>query len=189
MIRKRNKNFTLIFFLALLVASCGASYEKSQTVTDVLDSDPQGMKALYFYPSTMRMLSEIMGTENTEALNGIREARLLFRWNDVNSSFESHISEIERGIQTENFEPLFQMNSQGADVEIFIRDSQIPVYLIFYSDAEYDFALEAVGELSQDAIRSLATTDMSGLMDLFGAGSEEPFIEEEDTNSEIKRNE
>lgn len=189
MIRKRNKYIAHIFLLALLVSGCGPSYEKSETVTEVLDSDPQGMKALYFYPSTMRMLSEIVGADNAQALNGMREARLLFSWNDVNSNFESHISEIKRGIQTENFEPLFQMNSHGADVQIFIRDSQIPVYLIFYSDAEYDFALEAVGELSQDAIRSLATTDMSSLMDLFGAGGEEPFIEEDNTNRENSHDE
>ncbi|HKL02016.1 MAG TPA: DUF4252 domain-containing protein [Cryomorphaceae bacterium] len=179
---KRNKHFTLIFFLTIVLVGCGTTYQKSQTVTDILETDHQGVKALYFYPSTMRMLTGIVGTENMEGLDGIKEARLLFQWNDVNSNFQKQVSQIKRGIFSESFETLFQMNSKGADIQIFIRDSDTPVYIIFYSDTEYNFVLEAIGELSPEAIRSLATTDMSGFLDLLNVNSEGSPIEDENAN-------
>ncbi|MCA1761680.1 MAG: hypothetical protein ABR574_00405 [Cryomorphaceae bacterium] len=182
MIRKRNKYFACFFLVALLLSGCGSSFEKSETLSEVLEAKPEGIKALYFYPSTMRMLMDIIGTEKVGALEGIKEARLIFQWNDVNTNFDSYASDIESGILTEDFESLIEMNASGTDVKIFIRESKVPVYIVFYSDGEYDFILEAVGELSDEAIKELASADMGGLIELFSAGNQSEFIEDENAN-------
>ena len=126
------------------------------------------MNTLYFYPSTIRMVSKILGDEKGQALNEIQKARLFFSLTGDESNIRETFKSFKSGIQDEGFEMLMEMKSSGNKVDIYMRDGEITDdYILFVNGDQGNFVLEILGNLSANAIRDISQLDLNVLTDIF----------------------
>lgn len=166
--RKLNRNiFTVVCLGLLILASCQSKTHHSQTLTDYSNRDKKEMKTLYFYPSTIRMVSKILGDEKGQALSEIQRARLFFSWTDDQSKLRQTFKSFKSGIQDEGFEMLMEMSSSGNKVDIYMLDGDTDDYILFVDGDQGSFVLEILGNLSTNAIREISQLDLNTLTDIF----------------------
>ena len=167
--KKENLNKVLIAiftFCCVGMGSCGQKNEPSRTLTEYSERDDRELRSLYFYPTTIRMLSKILGDENGQALKEIQKARLFFSWSDDESGTREVLNSFKSGIEEEGFEMLMRMNSSGDKVDIYMLDSELDDYILFVDGVQGTFVLEILGNLSPSALRDLSKMDMNKMMEL-----------------------
>ena len=151
----------------LILASCQSKTRQSQTLTDYSNQDVKVMNAVYFYPSTIRMVSKILGDEKGQALNEIKRARLFFSWSDDEQSIRDTFKSLKSGVQAEGFEMLMEMRSSGNKVDIYMMDGETDNYILFVDGSQGSFVLEILGNLSANALRDISQLDLNILTDIF----------------------
>ncbi len=151
----------------LAITSCERKKEQSQTLSAYSKQENKILKALYFYPTTIRMLSKILGDENGQALSEIKKARLFFSWSDDDKLIGDEVKTLKSGVKDEGFEMLMQMTSSGNKIDVYLLDDEIDDYVLFVDGDQGTFVFEILGNLSPSSIRDISQLDMSKMMDLF----------------------
>jgi|SRR5690554_1601487 len=174
---KPNSSFFYILGLGLLILSaCHSRPHQSQTLTDYSNQDKKAMSALYFYPSTIRMVSKILGDDKGQALKEVQRARLFFSLSGDKTEIQQTFKLFKSGINAEGFEMLMQMRSAGNKIDIYMIDGEIDDYILFVEGDQGNFVLEILGNLSANALRDISQLDLNVLTDIFQ--EETPIIEE-----------
>lgn len=144
------------------------SNQECQALTQYLDNHPRGVQALHFYPSTIRMLGEIMGDNSGTAFDGIENARFVFTWNHEEVDIAASFDGIVKAASDDGFEMLAQMDSQNSDVLVYMKDQSTPVFIILLQNSFGDFIIELSGKLSLQSISELGQMDFGSLAGTFG---------------------
>ncbi len=158
---KSNPLKTVCLLIALQFTSVAFSQSK---VIDEL-AKVNNYTTLYFYPSTIRMLSKILATDQGAAFKEVKKARLVFTWNS-DDALSAELSAIAPKFEKEGFESIITIRSHGNNVQGFLKEATIPVYLFSFAGEGGIFILELQGSLSISALQSIATMDPSKAMNL-----------------------
>ena len=167
MSQKRSNLFTCTLFLSLLLLSCG---ERDNALDDFEESRPGSVKAFYAYPSTIRMLGDIVGTENTSSFADIEGARLFIEWKSKDVNSREQFVAVKNQALSQDFEELLSVSSKNSDVTVLISDSNTPVYLLFSLGEDADYILELEGNISMKTLRDIGTLDVENVMDVINLG-------------------
>lgn len=164
-----NSQFSLLLLLAVvfLSSSCGGRYDQSETLTEYSRIKNRDLSALYFYPTTIRMLSKVLGDQGGEALEEIEKGRVFFSWDDDDAKTRDVISQLKTRVEKEGYEMLMQMKSSGNKVDVYLLDRDVDDYILFVDGDQGIFVLEILGNLSVSSIKSLSELDMSKVTDIF----------------------
>ena len=178
------KTSLIIVLLCFIVSSCGNSTKESQALTDFISEHKRDVQTLYFYPSTVRMLGDVMGAENNTAFADVESGRFVFTWDHERIDLAFYYDEILKEAGMEGFEMLAEMNTSDSRSLIYLNDQNKPVYLVLLQNSFGNFIVEIVGELSMKSITSLAQLDFKDVASTFGFS---PLDEE--ANAEAETNE
>lgn len=167
-----------MLFSLLLLIGCSSN----DPVDDFEENRPGSVRAFYAYPSTIRMLGKIMGSESNEALSDIEKARLFIEWKskDVDSR-DTFISLKERS-ERSGFDELFSISSKNSDISVLLKEESSPRYIVFSFSPDVDYILELEGKISMSALREIGTLDMDNVVDVINLGK--PSEKENAENSE-----
>lgn len=157
----------LLICCLLAMGACGHRNEQSKTLSEYSGCKDKELRALYFYPTTIRMLSRMLGDESGQALKEVEKGRLFFSWSDEEGRLRETMKSFKAGIADEGFEMLMQMNSSGNKIDLFVLDRETDDYVFFVDSDQGIFVLEILGNLSPASIRDIAKLDMTKMMDLF----------------------
>ena len=175
--KTRIQNRSVFALLLALIFSagigCGHKSEQSETLNSYSKTRNKELTGLYFYPSTIRMLSKVLGDENGKALSEIKRGRIFFSWSDDDSKVSDLMTEFKSGLSDEGFEMLMQMKSSGNKIDVYLLDRDVDDYVLFVDGEQGTFVLEIFGNLSAGTIRSLGELDMSKLTQIIDLGGDD----------------
>jgi hypothetical protein len=137
--------------------------------------DAEGITALYFYPSTLRMLGSAEGGAEGAAFSGISRARLFVHWSDTGQA-TTHLAKAVAALEPAGFENLFSLRSAANTVAVYLLEAQEPQYVFSFSGEGGTFVLDVRGELDGATLQTLATMDPAkaiGLLQLMAPGGSE----------------
>lgn len=172
MIKMKNRIFRAFGIFALLplfLLSCQLNRVESNTLTHFAKSDENSFRTLYFYPTTIRMLSRVIGDDTGMALSEVRRGRAFFTFSDNEGAINVNFKTLQTGVEEEGFENLMRLKSQGSTVAAYIKGEEPTDYVVFISGADGNLILELVGELSPATLRDISKLDLSkaaGMFDL-----------------------
>lgn len=166
--KTQNRVVVLLFLISLCFAGCEHKTTESRTLTEFSDSDQETFKALYFYPTTIRMLAKVFGNESGAGFSEVKGARVFFSLTDDDPSLIKNLfAELQSGIKEENFEVLMQMKSPESNINVYLSDGEIPDYVFFIRGDQGDLIAELNGSLSQESIKEIVQMDLTKAADLF----------------------
>jgi len=176
---KRSNICILFSAIILLLQSCN---DRADPLDEFEENKPGSIRAFYAYPSTIRMLGEIMGNQGSNFLKDVEKARLFLEWKSEEAdSRELFISLKNSALQSE-FEELLSLSSKGSDISVFVNDEHTPIYLVFSFGVELDYVLELKGEISMSTLRDIGTLDVNDALNVINLGkpadSKNPEIQE-----------
>lgn len=185
-IKIQNRSFFALFLTLVFIATVGCSQksEQSETLNRYSKTRDKELTGLYFYPSTIRMLSKILGDENGKALSEIKRGRIFFSWNDNDSHVRELMDGFKSDLSEEGFEMLMQMKSSGNKIDVYLLDRDIDDYVLFVDGEQGTFILEIFGNLSNGTIRSLSELDMSKVTEVFDLNGPELESKKDSTQTE-----
>lgn len=180
----KNNSLAAAIVLAGVFAACGGSPRQSDAITDFSKKHDGVLKGFYFYPSTVRMVGNILGDGNGEVLKDIEQGRVFVLWNDETDPESLNFSGVKKDIQAEGFELLMSIKSKGVMVDAYQLDMSPPVFVLFINDPDVPFIIEMTGEISMNALQGIASMDFdkaNELLNLFPEYEEESPEEKEET--------
>lgn len=172
------------FLWILFIVCVGCNEHPTDIIDDFEESRPDQIKAFYAYPSTIRMLGQIMESTNINALEEVEKARVFIHWKDEESegidAFQNLLTEVEES----SFEDLIRLNSKESSIRVFLSEEngETPVYLILSFGSDVDYLIEIEGEISMQTLKDLGTMDIDNAMDILDLGK--PKAKEEQEESE-----
>lgn len=182
--KAKNNGLAAAIVLAGVFAACGGSPSQSDAITDFSKRHDGVLKGFYFYPSTVRMVGNILGDGNVEVLKDIKQGRVFVLWDNESDPESLNFSRVKSDIQAEGFELLMSMKSKGVLVDAYQLDESPPVFVLFVNDPDVPFIIEMTGEMSMNALQGIATMDFdkaNELLNLFPEYEEESSEEKEET--------
>lgn len=165
---------SLLLLFACLFAE--SALGQSKVFGELTEANRSGVN-LYFYPSTVRVLSKILLAEDAEALAGVRKARVAYTSAD-NTEFRDAAERVEAHQKADGFEELMRVNNGGMGMRFYMREGKNPGALLFMNDELSQYAIEVTGTVTLETLMRLMQTDLSGTARQFGimpsAEGEEP---------------
>ena len=184
MIKIKRSRTVLGLVLLVYLASCRPRIPESTTLTAFSNRDNTGFRALYFYPSTIRMLGRAFGDSTGSFLNEIHRGRLFFTLSDSVPLIKATFDELSQGVAGEGFQVLMEMRSPGSRVSAWMREGNVPDYVVFMNGSNGTLIMEVAGNLSAASLRQLSTLDLSkaaGFLDILPAEEPKDTKAENDT--------
>lgn len=185
---RKGKNSGLLptIALAVILASCSGRPGQSDAVTDFSSRHNDVLKGFYFYPSTVRMLGNILGDGNAELLKDIEQGRVFVLWDDETNPETMNFLQVKTDLQAEGFELLISMKSKGVKVDAFQLEGSPPIFVLFVNDPDVPFIIEMTGELSMHNLQNIASMDFekaNELLNLFPEHEEKSTDEAENPSN------
>lgn len=163
-----NRVVAFLFLCALSFSGCNYKTTESKTLTEFSNSDQETFKTLYFYPSTIRMLAKVFGTDSGAGFSEVKGARVFFALTDNDPTATKELfANLQTGIKEEGFEVLIQMKSPESNIHVFLNEGEIPDYVFFMRGDQGDLIAEINGSLSQESIKEIMQMDLTKAADLF----------------------
>jgi len=179
----RSSIFLTLFAIGTL--SSESANAQSALFSELVDSDHDGV-TLYFYPSTVRVILQmIIGDEaNRKKFGSIKRGRVIYS-SAGNSALSKKIEQILKGENDEGFSILMEIDNRGNSVSVMEKGGKDPITLLFLSDYEAQYAVEIEGEITQQMLMKVMSSDVGAAAAQFGIGpSEESDSEPEETENE-----
>ena len=179
----RSSIFLTLFAIGTL--SSESANAQSALFSELVDSDHDGV-TLYFYPSTVRVILQmIMGDEvNRKKIGSIKRGRVIYS-SAGNSALSKKIEQILKGENDEGFSILMEIDNRGNSVSVMEKGGKDPITLLFLSDYEAQYAVEIEGEITQQMLMKVMSSDVGAAAAQLGIGpSEESDSEPEETENE-----
>ncbi len=183
---KKANRYIFLALTVILATGCGRDYTQSETLNEFGEMYEKHIQSFYFYPSTVRMLSEILGQAGTGVLSEVRQGRIFVSWDTENIELMQALPGIKTGVESEGFEMLMRMKHQGVNIDAYIKDGKIPSYVLFFNDPESPFIVEVAGSLSAKSIQELSTLDLNKANEIFNIIPQKE-IEESDLPDEMNQ--
>ncbi len=161
------------------------SIAQTALIDDLAEKDEYS--ALYFYPSTLRMLSKILGGEQGAVFSEIKRARIIYTWED-DEILSKEITRTAALLEKDGFENIMSMRSQGNDINALLLESKIPIYVFTMAGAGGVYLMEIQGKLSISSLQAIATMNPAEAFEFLDLkSSEEAAVEiEKPTNTDEK---
>jgi hypothetical protein len=129
------------------------------------------------------MLSKILSSEQSAAFKEVKRARMVFTW-DSDNALSSEVSKLGPKVEKDGFENIMTMRTHGNNINAYLRESAVPVYIFSFAGEGGVFILELQGNLSMNSLQSIATMDPSEAMNLLNLN---PPAKEEKTDAEASK--
>lgn len=179
------KTSLVAVILCLLISSCGKSTTESEALTSFISEHKRDVQTLYFYPSTVRMLGNVVGAENNAAFDDVESGRFVFTWDHERIDLAFYFDEILNEASTEGFEMLAEMNTSDSQTLVYLNDQNKAVYLVLLQNSFGNFIVEIVGELSMKSITSLSQLDFKDIAGTIGLNQIDEEVSVEEKSDEL----
>ena len=130
-------------------------YSQNSAITDFKENHPIAL-ALYFYPSTLRMINIDRNPEFDEMIKEIKRARF-FRL-DSGTIDQNDISKLSKDLQGLGFEELMIFKDKSKDVKVWGVENRNPQIVIISKSNKEILLLEVNGMINIAKIPKLAET-------------------------------
>lgn len=189
--RKRIIKTAFLVILTVLVGACSDNNPPSDTLSDYTRSTEkeEALSALYFYPTTVRMLEKVMSQSGeTGILSGVKSGRIIYGVDDSLDVLKADFDELSHGLKDEGFELLGEFKSGSDRTVAYVREGKTKRYVALLASEASTILVELYGELSIETIRGLSQLNTDNVMSLFDLPSPDKS-NPEDTDEGEKANE
>lgn len=163
-----NRLVILLSILILCATACKKDTAGSKTLTEFSNSADKVLSGLYFYPTTIRMLAKMFGSEDGAGFSDVKSARVFFSLNDDDPELiKTVFTKLQKGVKDEGFEILVQIKSPESNIHVYLNDGDIPDYVFFIRGDSGDLIAELNGHLSEENIREIMQMDLSEAAKMF----------------------
>ncbi len=142
-----------ISILLLLISFCG--FSQNSAVTDFKETHGTAL-ALYFYPSTLRMINIERNKEFDDMIRDIRKARF-FRM-DSGAVSSQELAEFTSELKNCGFEEVMFIKNKEMDVRVLGLEKRRPEFVIISKTKEEVMLLEVNGMINVAKLPKLAET-------------------------------
>jgi hypothetical protein len=158
---------TLFFLLTFSSVICA----QSSAVTEFKDNHDTSL-ALYFYPSTLRMINLQRNPEYDEMIKEIEKAR--FFKLDSGAATQADITALGNTLRKEGYEEMMVMKSKSNDIEVLGLEKHTPEIVVISRNGDECMLLELKGMINIAKIPKLIDAFSSGaFLDVFNLNKEQ----------------